>query len=152
MVSKEPLFTPPSVICSVATAGVATRRYTPTGSGRPKMEKAVEELEHKMKKTDERFEDLAVQVGNIEQDMFADDVEEVQVNNLLRSVNEVKSNYMHLKKELGEVQDLQRQLSTTLHMQLKMMQTKFNTLKEKVYIPESHLNNIQRTRDRNSRD
>lgn len=59
---------------------------------------------------------------------------------------------MHLKKELGEVQDLQRQLSTTLHMQLKMMQTKFNTLKEKVYIPESHLNNIQRTRDRNSRD
>lgn len=42
-----------------------------------------------MKKTDERFEDLAVQVGNIEQDMFADDVEEVQVNNLLRSVNEV---------------------------------------------------------------
>ncbi|XP_019869264.1 uncharacterized protein LOC109597924 isoform X2 [Aethina tumida] len=105
-----------------------------------------------MKKTDERFEDLAVQVGNIEQDMFADDVEEVQVNNLLRSVNEVKSNYMHLKKELGEVQDLQRQLSTTLHMQLKMMQTKFNTLKEKVYIPESHLNNIQRTRDRNSRD
>ncbi|CAH0549287.1 unnamed protein product [Brassicogethes aeneus] len=112
------------------------------------MDKVVEELETKMKKTDEHFESLATQVGDIEKDIFSESGEEIQVNNLLKSVHKVKSNYQNLRQELLEVQDLQKQLSSSLHLQLKMMQLKFNILKEKVYIPESHINNIQRERER----
>ncbi|KAG5881465.1 hypothetical protein JTB14_000893 [Gonioctena quinquepunctata] len=43
-----------------------------------------------------------------------------------------KSNYQNLRKDLMEVQDLQKQLSSSLHVQLKVLQAKFNMLKEKV--------------------
>ncbi|KAJ8909879.1 hypothetical protein NQ315_013513 [Exocentrus adspersus] len=99
------------------------------------MEQAVEDLENKMKETDEKMGSLALQVGNIESEIFSESGEEIEVNNLLRSVSEVKSNYQNLRKDLLEVQDLQRQLSTSLHVQLKLMQTKFNMLKEK--LPEA---------------
>ncbi|KAF7282117.1 hypothetical protein GWI33_003232 [Rhynchophorus ferrugineus] len=95
------------------------------------MEQAVEDIENKMKKTDERLDTLAIQVGNIEQEIFSDGTQEVEVHNLLRSVSEVKDNYQNLRKEIMEVQDLQKQLSSSLSMQLKIMQSKFNTLKEK---------------------
>lgn len=85
-----------------------------------------------MKKTDEKLDDLAVQVGHIESEIFAEDGAEIEVNDLLRSVNEVKNNYQNLRKEIVEVQDLQKQLSSSLQLQLKMMQTKFNNLKEKI--------------------
>lgn len=85
-----------------------------------------------MKKTDEKLDDLAVQVGHIESEMFAEDGAEIEVNDLLRSVNEVKNNYQNLRKEIVEVQDLQKQLSCSLQVQLKMMQAKFNNLKEKI--------------------
>lgn len=88
-----------------------------------------------MKKTDARLDSLAVQVGNIENEIFSQDGEEIEVNNLLKSVNEVKSNYQNLRKELLEVQDLQKQLSSSLHLQLKVMQSKFNMLKGKIYVP-----------------
>lgn len=85
-----------------------------------------------MRQTDERMGTLATQVGNIESEIFSENGEEIEVNNLLKSVNEVKSNYQNLRKDLMEVQDLQKQLSSSLHMQLKMMQAKFNTLKNKL--------------------
>lgn len=88
-----------------------------------------------MKQTDQRLDSLAVQVGNIENEIFSEDGEEIQVNHLLQSVHEVKSNYQNLRKELLEVQDLQKQLSSSLHLQLKVMQSRFNTLKEKIYVP-----------------
>lgn len=92
----------------------------------------VEDIENKMKQTDERMDTLAVQVGNIEHEIFSEDGQEVEVKNLLRSVSEVKDNYQNLRKEIMEVQDLQKQLSSSLKVQLKMMQSKFNTLKEKI--------------------
>lgn len=85
-----------------------------------------------MKKTDQKLDDLATQVGHIETEIFSEDNAEIEVNNLLKSVNEVKNNYQNLRKEIVEVQDLQKQLSSSLQLQLKMMQAKFNTLKEKV--------------------
>lgn len=85
-----------------------------------------------MKKTDEKLDDLAVQVGHIESEFFSEDGAEVEVHDLLRSVNEVKTNYQHLRKEIVEVQDLQKQLSASLQLQLKLMQAKYNTLKEKI--------------------
>lgn len=85
-----------------------------------------------MKRTDEKMDVLAERVSNIESDIFSEEGESIQVNNLLHSVNEVKENYQSLRKELMEVQNLQKQLSSSLQTQLRMMQTKFNTLKEKV--------------------
>ncbi|XP_018569297.1 uncharacterized protein LOC108909443 [Anoplophora glabripennis] len=99
------------------------------------MEQAVEDLENKMKETDQKMGNLALQVGNIESEIFSDTGEQIEVNNLLKSVSEVKTNYQNLRKDLMEVQDLQKQLSSTLHMQLKLMQAKFNMLKEK--LPEA---------------
>ncbi|XP_072387640.1 uncharacterized protein [Diabrotica undecimpunctata] len=96
------------------------------------MEQAVEDLENKMKQTDERMDTLVVQVSNIESEFFAESGEQIEVNNLLKSVGEVRSNYQNLRKDLLEVQDLQKQLSSSLHLQLKVMQAKFNTLKEKI--------------------
>jgi predicted RNase H-like nuclease (RuvC/YqgF family) len=69
------------------------------------MERAMEDLTEKMKKTDEKLDDLAVQVGHIESEFFSEDGAEVEVHDLLRSVNE---------------------------LQLKLMQAKYNTLKEKI--------------------
>ncbi|VEN63353.1 unnamed protein product [Callosobruchus maculatus] len=95
------------------------------------MEQVVEELETKAKETDKRMDTLATQVRNIESEIFADG-QEIEVGNLLKSVSEVKSNYQNLRKDLMEVQDLQKQLSTSLHVQLRLMQAQFNTLKEKL--------------------
>lgn len=93
-----------------------------------------------MRQTDERMGTLASQVGNIENEIFSEKGEEIEVNNLLQSVNEVKSNYQTLRKDLMEVQDLQKQLSHSLHVQLQVMQAKFNTLKQK--LPPSHMARI----------
>ncbi|KAJ8978790.1 hypothetical protein NQ317_015514 [Molorchus minor] len=96
------------------------------------MEQVMEDLENKMKKTDETMDTLALQVGNIESEIFLGDGEQIEVTDLLRSVGDVKTSYQNLRKELMEVQDLQKQLSSTLHVQLQLMQAKFNKLKEKL--------------------
>lgn len=101
-----------------------------------------------MRQTDERMGSLASQVGNIESEIFSENGEQIEVNNLLQSVNEVKSNYQNLRKDLMEVQDLQKQLSHTLHVQLQVMQAKFNSLKQK--LPPSHMARIgQNSRQEN---
>ncbi|XP_066255729.1 nuclear distribution protein nudE homolog 1-A [Euwallacea similis] len=100
------------------------------------MEQAVEDIENKMKDTDARLDTLALQVGNIELEIFSENGQDVEVHNLLKSVSEVKDNYQNLRKEILEVQDLQKQLSSSLNTQLKMMQTKFNRLKEKISVAD----------------
>ncbi|KAL3271699.1 hypothetical protein HHI36_022171 [Cryptolaemus montrouzieri] len=100
--------------------------------GENSIERSMENIAEKMKKTDERMDILAEQVCNIESDIFSEEGETIQVNNLLKSVNEVKENYQSLRKDLMEVQDLQKQLSSSLQSQLRIMQSKFNVLKEKV--------------------
>lgn len=89
-----------------------------------------------MRQTDEKMGSLASQVGNLENEMFSENQNNIEVNNLLQSVNKVKNNYQNLRKDLMEVQDLQKQLSHSLHVQLQVMQAKFNTLKQK--LPPSH--------------
>lgn len=87
-----------------------------------------------MQKADEKLDTLATQVGNIESNIFSEDGAQVEVFTLLKSVNDVKSNYQNLRKEILEVQDLQKELSSTLQTQLKLMQSKCNILKEKLSI------------------
>lgn len=85
-----------------------------------------------MQKADEKLDTLAIQVGNIENSVFSEEGAEVEVFGLLKSVNEVKTNYQNLRKEILEVQDLQKELSGTLQTQLKAMQNKCNSLKERI--------------------
>ncbi|GJQ85287.1 hypothetical protein Trydic_g23185 [Trypoxylus dichotomus] len=98
------------------------------------MEEAVENLEKQMQKTDEKLDSLAIQVGNIENEIFSEDGTQIEVFTLLKSVNEVKNNYQNLHKEIQEVQGLQKELSTKLQNQLLLMQKKCNMLKEKLSI------------------
>lgn len=85
-----------------------------------------------MQKADQKLDSLAVQVGNIENNVFSEDGAEVEVMSLLKSVHDVKSNYQNLRKDILEVQDLQKQLSSSLQTQLRLMQTKCDILKEKI--------------------
>lgn len=85
-----------------------------------------------MQKADEKLDNLAVQVGSIENSVFSEDGTQVEVFSLLKSVNDVKTNYQNLRKEILEVQDLQKELSSTLQSQLKAMQSKCHSLKEKI--------------------
>lgn len=85
-----------------------------------------------MQKADEKLDSLAIQVGNIENNVFSEDGAKVEVFSLLRSVNDVKENYQNLRKEILEVQDLQKELSNTLQTQLKAMQNKCHLLKERI--------------------
>ncbi|KAK9754219.1 Spindle and kinetochore-associated protein 2 [Popillia japonica] len=98
------------------------------------MEVAVEDLEKQMQKTDAKLDSLAVQVGNIENEIFSEDGTHIEVCTLLKSVNEVKNNYQNLHKEIQEVQGLQKELSSKLQGQLLLMQKKCNLLKEKLCI------------------
>lgn len=56
-----------------------------------------------MKKTDAQLDTLALQVENIEQELFIDEGQELEVHDLLKSVSEVKDNYQNLRKDLLEV-------------------------------------------------
>lgn len=85
-----------------------------------------------MQKADEKLDTLVIQVGNIENSVFSEEGAAVEVFGLLKSVNEVKTNYQNLRKEILEVQDLQKELSGTLQTQLKAMQNKCNSLKERI--------------------
>lgn len=100
-----------------------------------------------MLKADETLDGLANQVVEIEKEIFSEDGNtQIEVYDLLKSVTEVTSNYENLRKEITEVQDLQKQLSSTLQNQLKVMQSKFNTLKEKLYVNELQNNSTNVSR------
>ncbi|KAK4878422.1 hypothetical protein RN001_010928 [Aquatica leii] len=74
------------------------------------MEEAVGNLEKQMQKADEKLDSLTMQVIHVEHEILNDDGTEVEVNNLLKSVTDVKNDYQNLRKEVSEVQDLQKQV------------------------------------------
>lgn len=51
---------------------------------------------------------------------------------LLRGVNQVKEEYENLRREISEVQQLQKQLSDSLKIQLRQVQGRFGTLRERI--------------------
>lgn len=54
------------------------------------------------------------------------------VMQLLESVTEVKNEYQNLRKDLKEVQQLQKEMSTSLRYQMQSMTQTFNILKKKI--------------------
>lgn len=61
-----------------------------------------------------------------------DNEDNVCVMQLLESVTEVKNEYQNLRKDLKEVQQLQKEMSTTLRYQMQSMTQTFNILKKKI--------------------
>lgn len=87
-----------------------------------------------MKCADKKLDNLAITVDNIEKDILSDHGAQVEVNNLLKTVTDVKNDYQNLRQNILEVQDLQKQLSTSLQTQLQLLQLKCNLLREKLTV------------------
>lgn len=106
-----------------------------------------------MLRTDQKLDGLASQMVEMEKEMFSEDGAQVEVFDLLKTVSEVTSNYENLRKEIVEVQDLQKQLSSRLQIHLKTMQSRINSLKEKLCtnVPQSSChsvpNHVERARN-----
>lgn len=96
------------------------------------MESAVNKLEASMTKADEQMDNLAGQVVQLETELTTDNGAEVQVFNLLQSVQSVKENYSSLQRDVLEVRNQQKELSSTIQKQIALMQTKCNFLREKL--------------------
>lgn len=88
-----------------------------------------------VRNTDEKLDNLGVKVENIEKEMFKEDAD-IEVFKLLQSVTEVKNDYQNLRKEIMEVQELQKQLTCSLRQQLKLVQGRFNYLKDKITLTQ----------------
>lgn len=60
------------------------------------------------------------------------DVDNVVVMELLESVTEVKEEYQNLRKDIQEVQQLQKEMNNSLRNQMRMMTQTFAVLKKKI--------------------
>lgn len=93
-----------------------------------------------MQRADQKLDNLAVKVINVEKEVLTEHGAQVEVNNLLKTVTDVKNDYQNLRKDILEVQDLQKQLSSSLQTQLQLLQLKCNVLREKLSlnVPQSY--------------
>jgi len=108
------------------------------------MEAAVVRLEESVLKADKALGTIAWKLDEYEKKVVHVDGNEhatqVSVLKLLRSVQQVREEYESLRREISEVQQLQKQLSDTLHLQLRQVQGTFGTLRDRI-IGGSHQNN-----------
>ncbi|CAG9558911.1 unnamed protein product [Danaus chrysippus] len=93
----------------------------------------MEQLEETVKHTDEQLDLMEWKMDNVEKQMVEPmDNQDVCIVNLLKSVSEVRSDYQQLRRELVEVQALQRELSTRLRSQLRIVHGKFARLRQRI--------------------
>ncbi|CAH2093394.1 unnamed protein product [Euphydryas editha] len=92
----------------------------------------MEQLEETVKRTDEQLDLMEWKMDNVEKQMIAPLDQNVCLVNLLKSVSEVRSDYQQLRRELVEVQALQRELSTRLRTQLRLVHGKFARLRQRI--------------------
>lgn len=62
------------------------------------------------------------------------EINEFSVMELLESMTEVKNEYHNLRKDLQEVQQLQKEMSNSLRYQMKVMQQTCNILKKRIQL------------------
>ncbi|XP_069685632.1 uncharacterized protein [Periplaneta americana] len=101
------------------------------------MEAAVVQLEESVQKADKKLDVIAWKLDQYEKQVVHVDgselaTEQVSVLKLLRSVNQVREEYENLRREISEVQQLQKQLSDSLRLQLRQVQGTFGTLRDKI--------------------
>lgn len=61
-----------------------------------------------------------------------DSATEFSVMELLESMTEVNNEYQNLRKDLKEVQQLQKEMTTTLRFQMRSMSQTFQMLKKRI--------------------
>ncbi|XP_026313580.1 uncharacterized protein LOC113225476 [Hyposmocoma kahamanoa] len=96
---------------------------------------SVEELEETVKRTDEQLDLMAWKIEDGDKDLVVPvDGQDMCIMNLLKSVSEVRSDYQQLRQELEEVQALQRELSSRLRAQLRIVHGKFARLRQRLAV------------------
>ncbi|XP_021186655.2 uncharacterized protein LOC110373653 [Helicoverpa armigera] len=94
---------------------------------------SVEELEETVKRTDEQLDMMEWKMDNVEKELVAPiNTQDMCIMHLLKSVSEVRSDYQQLRRELVEVQALQRELSSRLRTQLRLVHGKFARLRQRL--------------------
>lgn len=104
------------------------------------MKAAAENLEKTVQNADNKLDLIAWKIEQYENELKWVDSTEVSILKLLRSVNQVKEEYENLRREISEVQQLQKQLSDSLRIQLKEVQGKMGSLKHKI-VAQNNLDN-----------
>ncbi|XP_013146462.1 PREDICTED: uncharacterized protein LOC106109489 [Papilio polytes] len=96
-------------------------------------EVTMDELEETVKCTDQQLDMMEWKMDAVEKQLAEPvDNQEACVMNLLKSVSEVRSEYQQLRRELVEVQALQRELSSRLRAQLRLVHGKFARLRQRI--------------------
>lgn len=63
---------------------------------------------------------------------MGDDVTDFSIVELLESMTEVKNEYQNLQKDIKEVQQLQKEMTTSLRQQMRVMSHTFQLLKKRI--------------------
>ncbi|VVC97499.1 unnamed protein product [Leptidea sinapis] len=92
----------------------------------------MEELDDTVKQTNEQLEMLDWKLDSGKELVVPINHQDVCLINLIKSVSEVRSDYQQLRRELIEVQALQRELSSRLRSQLRLVHSKFARLRQKI--------------------
>ncbi|XP_062557749.1 uncharacterized protein LOC134222607 isoform X1 [Armigeres subalbatus] len=81
-----------------------------------------------------QLDSLALKITDVEKNLDENDMEglETGMMELLESVTEVKNEYQNLRKDLQEVQQLQKEMTCSLRYQLRTMTQTFHVLKKKI--------------------
>ncbi|CAB3222231.1 unnamed protein product [Arctia plantaginis] len=94
---------------------------------------SVEELEETARQTDEQLDLMAWKMDSVDNKLVEPvNSQDMCIMNLLKSVSEVRSDYQQLRRELVEVQALQRELSSRLRSQLRLVHGKFARLRQRL--------------------
>ncbi|XP_055389149.1 uncharacterized protein LOC129618437 isoform X2 [Condylostylus longicornis] len=67
-------------------------------------------------------------------------IDDVRVLELLESMAEVKNDYQNLRKDIKEVQQLQKEMTNSIRYQMKTMHQTFVMLKKKIEINKASQN------------
>ncbi|CAK1552381.1 unnamed protein product [Leptosia nina] len=96
-------------------------------------EVTIEELDDTVKQANEQLDLMEWKLDGVGKEIVAPLAhQDVCIVNLLKSVSEVRSDYQQLRRELIEVQALQRELSTRLRTQLRLVHGKFARLRQRI--------------------
>ena len=68
----------------------------------------------------------------------SDEVDDIAVFQVLESMTEVKNDYKNLRKDIKEVQQLQREMTISLIRQRRAMVRTFELLKTKIEMKAGH--------------
>ncbi|XP_063700845.1 uncharacterized protein LOC134831120 [Culicoides brevitarsis] len=105
---------------------------------------ALDEMEKSVESANMQISNLSQKLIQVERTLPEDLEEQATVMELLESVTEVKHDYENLRKDLKEVQQLQREMTHSLRYQLRSMSQTFEILKKKIEAnPAQYSNALQ---------